>query len=300
MKRLWMGMTLTIVMVAVSWIGNVWYFKAQQLGEPLFLEHHIEMTAIAGDIFDLYYLEDLNGEKKVSSISIPDFPEIRITTQQPDYQRYSHQQLGRFIMSLPSDIAGLGMDDADTPKIIRTAFVQFNDGTSKEVDIGEIRLKKLFIDKDKSPVKWSSGGSSSDLAGFDTVQIERPVSLQGIKTNYLSLIKSGQLKLYIDTITESPGTTFQMNESEDGGILLEGVPFQELELPQKFHKGDAIHFSYKYIPEEISADIYSIHLEIEFMEEDQLWDHTIHIKFAPSFTEKAIRNLVRDRREANE
>lgn len=33
---------LAILLAACSWIGNVWYYEANQLGRTVFLEHHVE------------------------------------------------------------------------------------------------------------------------------------------------------------------------------------------------------------------------------------------------------------------
>lgn len=298
MRKFWIGMSSILLLVVASWIGNLWYYQAHQLGKTVFLEHHLEVRMVPGEIFDLYYLEDLHAEKKVSGIIIQDHPDMRVQAHTPDYRRYSHQVLGRFMLSVSPDyMVSEKEDSADEPSVIQSVIVQYHDGTTKEMDIGEIRLIKESTNEGDSPLNWSSGGSSSDLTGFSTLQIERPIELIDIKSHYLNLIGNGQLQFYINIITNPPGSSFQMRTSEENLIALEGVPFHELILPQKMQKRDSIRFSYKYVPgEAMQMDIYQLRIQLEMTEAEHIWKEALLIYATPSFSEAAVRDFVKEKR----
>lgn len=303
MKKLWIGTVTAFVLIAASWIGNLRYFQAHQLGEPTFLEHHIEVLKEQGDTFELYYLEDIHGEKKINSIYFPDYPEMTIEAHNPAYSKYTHQQMGMFMISILSDSPDNKESNTATgPQIIETVLVHYNDGSSAEKNIGEIRLIDGQFDhgKKQSPINGTSSGGSSDSTGFNSFYITRPAELQSIESSYLDLIDTNQLDLYFDYQLPASKGGVRSSDMDSTQIEMLGRPLKEIQLPVQFVKGDSIRFSYEFKlnPEELGK-AYRLRLQLGLKDRNgEQWTEFIPLSFNPPyFTEAQMRSLVREKRE---
>lgn len=303
MKKPWIGIVAAFVLVAASWIGNVWYFQAQQLGKPMFLEHYVEVIQESGDTIELYYLEDLHGDKKINTVFIPEYPEIRIESHTPNYKRYIHQQLGRIVLSMPIDSSDLTHDQASDPSIIRTVSVVFNDGSIEEVDIGEIQLINGLSDQaPNTPIKGiSSGGGTGE--GFDTgytgFRISRPAQLQRIESSYISLVNKGQLELYLDYSRREKKSGMISSAVKMGDIDKLGTPLRKLVFPVQLKRSEYFRLSYRYPYIQEGADrVYRLRLRLGMEDQNrQQWTEVMFINLQPYLTGEKVRDLVRERRE---
>lgn len=307
MKRLWIGMTFAIVMVAASWIGNVWYFKAQQLEKPLFLEHYVEVVQESDDTIELYYLQNLHEDKQISTVHIPEYPEIRMESHTSNYKRFTHQQLGRIILSVPMNGTHSTPDNVSGPSMIRTVSVMYDDGSSEEVDIGEIRLISGGSVQAQlhSPFKATSSGGGIGV-GYDTgykgFRIVRPTQLQQVESFYLSLVDHGQLELYLDYAKREKKSGMVHSALKSGDVDMLGTPIQELVFPVQMKRSEYFRISYRYpYDKEGSNRVYRLRVRLGMVDQKGAhWTETMFINLEPYLTEERIRNLVRDRRESNE
>lgn len=299
MKRIWVGTAAAFLLIAASWIGNIWYYQEQQLGEPLFLEHHLEVFRDAGDSFDLYYLENLKENNRVSSIYFPEYPELNIVLHTPEYRKYSHQQMGRFIVSVEKSSKERMRK---VPDSIQTVQILYNDGSIANQNIGEVR----FIDDPSrdgdNPVRMTSGGSGSHGGGmgtgYDVFQVSKPVMLEAIESAFLLLVDTHIMEVYLDhwpSTSKSPPP----NVSEGTvSISMTGKPLKEVELPISLNNGDGLRLSYKYNTKKGKLGvIYRPVVRLEFKEQDgREWTAFLYLGMnSPDFTEAEVRSLVKER-----
>ncbi|MGM1047496.1 MAG: hypothetical protein ACQEXX_15270 [Bacillota bacterium] len=307
MKKFWIGTMTAFVLVAASWIGNLWYFQAHQLGEPIFLEHHVEVLKESGDTFDLYYLEDVHGKKKIRTIFIPNYPEMRIEAHTVEYSKYTHQQMGRFIVSVQSGNSDKKEGNKATdPQFIETVLVHYSDGSSAKKNIGEIRLIDNRFDDPKKlpPIEGTSSGGSSESGGvgtgFNSFRISRLAELQEIESAYLSLMETSQFELYFDyQLSENKGG-LSSPEAESASIPMLGTPLKELQLPIQLNKNDYIRLSYRYRPSPVErGKVYRLSLRLRLKERNGVqWNKFVPISFnSPYLTEAEVRSLLSERRK---
>lgn len=300
MKKIWVGTAAAFLLIAASWIGNVWYYQEHQLGEPFFLEHHLEVLRGPGDTFDLYYLENLEEDNPVSSIYFPEYPELNIVLHTPAYVKYSHQQLGRFIVSVGESSKGSHRKVLD---LIRTVQIVYNDGSIASQNIGEVRfIQDPSEGGAENPVQVTSGGSGSHGGGigtgYDVIQVSRAVKLEVIESAFLPSEEAHIMEVYLDhwpsTRESQPPNVSEGTEA----ISMTGKPLKEVELPISLNNGDGLRLSYKYnTQKEKLGVIYRPVVRLEFKEQDGLkWTAFVYLEMnSPDFTEAEVRSLVKER-----
>lgn len=290
---------LAVLLIAGSWIGNMWYDQANRLERTVFLEHHIEVYPEAGETFDLYYLEDKRPEKTLTSIWIEGFPGLQVNPY-PNYVEYRKQSLGKMIVSFGHPVSEQEVPKMTEPVVIREVTALYNDGSSEKVRIGEIYVVPPdFVNKEHDPVQWTSGGASSDNTGYDWSVIKRPVELTGLSSSYMGMVEEGDLLVQADIVKNIPGTSYRSEVSSDVEIKLTGDPILDLPLPVRLNQGDSVKVSYKFNLSSSSKrmQVYQLRLRLEYAEGDEgLW-HSVHrIAYYPSPTEREVVEYVRERR----
>lgn len=289
---------LAILLAACSWIGNVWYYEANQLGRTVFLEHHVETREGGGRVFDLYYVEDKQADKRLSSIRIEGYPG-QIVTPYPRYAEYQRQYLGKMMVNLNApEQKGTG-EKLEEPILIREVTAHYSDGSSEQVNVGEIYVwPGVYRQEERDPISWTSGGSSSDHSGYDSAVVKRPVQLTAFSSKLLDIALEGHLRIYADISSQIPGTSYRSQPSE-AHIELRGEPIDEIQLPLNIHKGDSIRISHQFdMPSlEKSLQVYQFLLKTTFMEESgRQWHGETVIPYHPRPTDQELSEFVRDSR----
>ncbi|MEC0206122.1 hypothetical protein P4H39_26270 [Paenibacillus lautus] len=294
---------LAILFVACSWVGNVWYYEANQLGRTVFLEHHVETREGGGRVFDLYYVEDKRADKTLSSIRIEGYPE-QIITPYPQYAEYQRQDLGKIMVNLNKpapEEEGIG-EQLKEPVLVREITALYSDGTSERVDIGEIYIwPGVYDQEDQDPISWTSGGSSSDNSGYESAVVKRSLQLTAFSSKLLDIADEGDLRIHADISGQIPGTSYQSQPSE-AHIKLRGEPIDEIHLPLKINKGDSIRISHQFNMPSLkkSMQVYQLILRTTFMEEGwRLWYGDTLIPYQPSPTEQDMTEFVRESRKGS-
>lgn len=295
---------LAILFVACSWVGNVWYYEANQLGRTVFLEHHVETREGGGRVFDLYYVEDKRADKTLSSIRIEGYPE-QIVTPYPKYAEYQRQYLGKMMVNLNKPAPEEEAPEEEKfkePILVREITALYSDGTSEQVDIGEIYIwPGVYAQEDQDPVSWTSGGSSSDNSGYDSAVLKRPLRLTAFSSKLLDIADEGDLRIHADISGLIPGTSYQSQPSE-AHIELRGEPIDEIQLPLKINKGDSIRISHQFDMPSLkkSMQVYQLILRTTYMEEGgRLWYGDTLIPYQPSPTEQEMTKFVRESRKGS-
>lgn len=292
---------LAMLLIAGSWIGNIWYDQANRLERTVFLEHYIEVIPEAGDYFDLYYLEDKRLERKLIDIYIEGYPGLQVNPY-PNYAEYRKQSLGKMIVSFDSADSGQEPPEIKEPAVIRQVTALYSDGSSEKVHIGEIHLvPRGNVNRDHDPIQWTSGAGSSDYSGYDRLAVQRPVHLTGLSSVYTSMVEEGGLLVHADVEKRIPGISHRSEASSEAEIKLSGVPILDLPLPVRLNKGDSVKVSYKFNLSSTAKrmQVYQLRLRLDYAENEQaLWQSVHHIAYHPSPTEREMAEYVRERREA--
>lgn len=295
---------LAILFVACSWVGNVWYYEANQLGRTVFLEHHVETREGGGRVFDLYYVEDKRADKTLSSIRIEGYPE-QIVTPYPKYAECQRQYLGKMMVNLnkpaPEEEAP-EEEQLKEPVLVREITALYSDGTSEQVDIGEIYIwPGVYDQEEQHPVSWTSGGSSSDNSGYESAVVKRNLQLTAFSSKLLDIAEEGDLRIHADISGLIPGTSYQSQPSE-AHIELRGEPIDEIQLPVKINQGDSIRISHQFDMPSLkkSMQVYQLILRSTFIEErGRRWYEDTLIPYQPSPTEQEMTKFVRESRKGS-
>lgn len=187
----------------------------------------------------------------------------------------------------------------EEPVLIREATALYSDGSSEQVNVGEIYVwPGVYRQEEQDPISWTSGGSSSDHSGYDSAVLKRPVQLTAFSSKLLDIALEGHLRIYADISSQIPGTSYRSQPSE-AHIELRGEPIDEIQLPLNIHKGDSIRISHQFdMPSlEKSLQVYQLLLKTTFMEESgRQWHGETVIPYHPRPTDQELSEFVRDSR----
>lgn len=293
---------IAILLVTCSWIGNVWYYEANQLGRTVFLEHHVETREGDGQIFDLYYVADKRADVTLRSIEIDGYPDL-IATFHPQYAEYHRQYLGKMMVNLnkPSLQKEAIQEPLVEPVLVQEITANYTDGTSEQVDIGEIYIwPAMYHQSTQNPISWTSGGSSSDNTGYSSAVVERSVELTAFSSKLMDIVEAGDLQIHADISGQVPGRSHQMPPSE-AQIELRGDPIEEISLPLKIHQGGSIRISHQFNlhGSEKSMKVYQFMLRTTFQEDGHQWFEDTIIPSQVWPMDKEITEFVREGRKGS-
>lgn len=293
---------IAILLVTCSWIGNVWYYEANQLGRTAFLEHHVETREGDGQIFDLYYVEDKRADVTLRSIRIDGYPDL-IVTFNPQYAEYQRQYLGKMTVNLnkPSTQKEAREEPSAEPVLVQEITADYTDGTSEQVDIGEIYIwPTMYHRSTQNPISWTSSGSSSNNTGYSSAVVKRSVELTAFSSKLMDIVEAGDLQINADISGQVPGRSYQTPPSE-AQIELRGDPIEEISLPLMINQGGSIRISHQFNlhGSEKSMKVYQFMLRTTFEEGGHQWfeDTIIPSQFWPM--DKEITEFVRKGRKGS-
>jgi hypothetical protein len=261
-KLLW---PIVVLLIATSWVGNVWYYQSMQLEKPIFLKHYIIVNGNESDWIELTYLENKMKGKKVKGIQLEELPMLRFQID-PHPNSYRHQVFGKAYGEWRTEIAG---QMEKVPITIKEATVYYSEGQPEKVPIGEINV---LWDQRESVLQMSSSRGSSDGTGQHSVTVKQPLTLEQVDYSF-----SDRLSSKFELTMEGRDITPQ--------------------LPIRLAAGDPLTFNYKWtIPENTPAafEVYKAYILLTFKTED---GRTIYDRLPTNFNlylyEKQIKRLVR-------
>ncbi|TYP74562.1 hypothetical protein [Paenibacillus methanolicus] len=262
-KWLWPALTL---LIATSWVGNLWYYEAMQLEKPVFLKHYMILYPNLNDGFELTYAENKSKGKKVTGIRIEELPELLFRID-PHPDTYTHQVLGKAYGEWRTEAAA---QVERAPITVKEATVYYNDGPPEKVPIGEIRV---VWDRQQSVLVMSSTSGSTNGNGQYSVNVTQPITLEQVDYSF----------------SDRLGKMFEL--TMEGG----GEPGPQ--LPLRMTAGDLLTFDYQWtVPDESPAayEIYRTRILMTYKTED---GRTIHDRLPVNFnlylSEKQMKRLVR-------
>ncbi|MFC4775933.1 hypothetical protein ACFO9Q_03960 [Paenibacillus sp. GCM10023252] len=261
--------TLIILLIGVSWAGNLWTYERSQLEEPLFLKHYMTLDGATGEIMKLTFLENRNSNRTVSGIRIDELPMVQFNLNEET--RMKHQVIRSASAELDPPLL---RDVEGKPLSIKHITVFFNHGEQTRVPIGDIQI--VWHSKPPSLTNATSGGSSNDGSGFDHLIVDHTAELEAITYTH----------------NEHVRPWFELKLNND--------PVESIKFPLSVRQGDILHFTYKLtIPEDNPAAmdvLYGKALMHFKLPDGQQKIEAFHLTRDPYLSEKQIKKLVRAQR----
>lgn len=279
-KYFWAG----IVIVVISWLGNYFYFQAQQIETPIFLKHYYEQEFQTENQLTFYYLTNLNDTREVNYATINGveiYPERDLfqfmwSNEQPQisfYQQFTHQGVRQVHFKVMEEMVG---KDSDGNWAFSEMTIHFNDGTSTTQPIGEVILRER---------------AANQVEGFHTVFSSG--SNAGLHENGFKLLKDGSItRIDVPFSSVLPeGMTIKiivMDEKVDWTQLNE-IP-KDI-FPIEVKEGETIYVSVKV--DNHQQKIFGFPVKIEGQTSDGIpfTGHT-RILSNPYFTEDRVDEII--------
>ncbi|WP_435921050.1 hypothetical protein [Paenibacillus sp. DYY-L-2] len=292
-----------LVLSAGSWAGNLWIYNRSQLPEPVFFKHYIEIEYGEGASFELAYLENKSAENHIQTIRIPELPEAKI---QPwtSYENYTHQVEGLMRVSISNaDMSGKpGLTDGE-PMIIRQVETFFDDGTSKIMDIGEIRVYAPGSEAE-DVARYSSSGASSEGTGYDRLKMLKDAELTGIVSGFMPQL-ADHWRFIFDAkqVRMLDQNTVSLEEIQVGSeAAYTGAPIEAIPYPVKLEADEFVTLAYRmnvadHTTVADQTDVYHLMFRMEMKDEEgNTYRYPAHISYTPSLTNRQVAEYVQIRR----
>lgn len=283
---------IILAAAAVVILGTVWAFNYQdalskRLGEPVFLQHYIDLQDENYGYFNLYAIENVKDPIRPVRASFPEIPDVRITIGEPE-PRDRYYQIRKFIVNItePSRRLANGQQRLD----IRNMEVVYSNGEIRRPDIGRItvfpRTDGSEAEGGKPSLQFSSnGGTVIDgfPGGHDTKQAAEPLTLIGWLLPEAPNLDSS-LELY-----------FYKGERN----LNRKDPLPLVKLPYTLEAGEffttAYTFKFPSSPASPGAmSVYQLNGELHFMRVDNsVFASRYIVQYTPEMDREMILELVR-------
>lgn len=262
---------LGLVVLILLWVGNIVYFQRYQLEEPMFMKHYYSLQNIGNKLeFDLYYLVNHSEDVGVSRVHIPALGLDAYPAWDHERSRLQYQKVRS--VHLEWDVTNLRSLDQQVK--VTELEVEFTDGSSQHVNIGEIMFNR--VKADHPYLHSQSTGSSSDHTGFSLFREKELLKPVGLKN----------LPPHLDTGV----LTFQLNSQDISlGIqpeAFEPKPYLELKYAFQFSKGDP-RAQHVY---------HSVAILEAQTEEGQMKEGLMFLGYVPHWDNESIKMILNERR----
>ncbi|RCX17020.1 hypothetical protein DFP94_11081 [Fontibacillus phaseoli] len=291
---------VVLALIAGSWGGNLWVYYNSQLPEPVFFKHYIEVENSPGYSFDLNYLENKSAKVKIQSIRIPELPNATVTPILVQ-NSYVHQNQGTMRTQIMDYDLLQPTFPEDGPLVIHRVEAVFDDNSTKELEIGEIRVYNDLL-KGDSPIQSTSGGSSSENAGYTRVKFTKDTVITEISSAYLPGLGDR-----LTVILEAPSIKhLEQSEIQFGSETTHsGVPLSQIPFPLKFKKGDTASVTYKFDPLQnadamAKSEVYRFLLRMELqLDNGKKAAYPIFVQSDPYLSQREVAAIVKSRRSGS-
>ena len=168
-------LAVCLSVVALVTIGVVGFMFYARVGEPLFIKNYCEYNwdsngdgnSLSG-YFRIQYLADSYDSRRVTGIEFPELPEGEAIFYASEFDEiYVGDVFGIYsvhTVEVSISPAFLRGERGDSEMVLRNAVVRFSDGSTREVDFGEIRIRertdnsrRLISQRSTSAVTMPSG-----------------------------------------------------------------------------------------------------------------------------------------------
>ncbi|MGW9125183.1 hypothetical protein ACWGPW_09280 [Paenibacillus chitinolyticus] len=290
------------LLALVSWIGNLWVYEKNQLPEPVFLSHFIDLPLEGGASFKLSYLENHRG-LHIVDVEVPGLPYASVNFLNKN--RYAYQNYQSVLISLEQQIQET--DPSAAPLHIKQVRAWLSDGSSRMLDIGDVTLTPQTKNTaDHSLFEFSSGGTSNQNVGYTLVTTKEDLILTGVESPYPDA-SSPRMKLYLDALSLEQEPGYRTSLQSGDRVEVEGLPVEEVSFPIALKKGSYVRFSYRLedtgtnTPEHKAAEKYNRiegAVRVKAQASDGFKDDMAgFIRYESDLSASDIRKIVQTRRE---
>lgn len=230
-----------LILLAVAWTVNVFYYNSRVLKEPLFLKHYYNINSGWSE-FQLFYLQNINSAQNVVIISFPELNKQYVPFVETEwnseriYYKMKNLRINMFngkAEQIPADLKN---------KVITKAEVHFSDGKTMTVDLGKIYLYSDTPDKKETVnLKNSGSTSSSDNTGSASFIAGRDIKILGLSFRFSEIV--------------GDALKFRIN----------GQDYNDISLPMniKANENVSIEYSFRLDKNDIrSSYVYSFPIEV--------------------------------------
>lgn len=182
---------LSLMVLVLLWVGNIFYFQRYQLDEPLFMKHYYSIQNIGNELsFDLYYLVNHSEDVGVSRVHIPALGIDAYPAWDNERSRLQYHK----VKSARLEWDELTLASLDDHAKVTEIEVEFTNGIRQLVDIGEIVIHR--VKADHPYLHSQSSGSSSDHTGFSIFrekELLKPIGVKHLPPNLDAKVLSIQV-----------------------------------------------------------------------------------------------------------
>lgn len=234
---------IALLVIVVSWVGNLWYYQSKQLDEPLFLKHYYASV----DTFELYYLMNKQDPKKVQSIEFSDG-----TVMYPRYENSGiHQDNPRLSYNVRSESTHYWMSAVrfNAQQLTRKkvdhegeAIITMDDGEMIVADIGRIFTEEPQQSSSIFQSNMSSGGSDGRTTQSYTVG--ETIEIEEISSAFPKLTDEMLIKIHTGSnrnqTTEGHVPDWYEEERDLEWEKVSGVNLRNIDYPLVVERGEEI------------------------------------------------------------
>ena len=274
-----------ISFLVLCWIGNIIYYKDHVLKEPLFIKHYYDVEKGDREI-NLFYIQNINSKNKITSIVLPEIGQQELTFTESDGEVDK-----KYYMLKNVDVKIIDYNEEDIPdeyknKVITKAQVQFSDGTTMNVNLGEIYLYSDEIEHEDLSIQCtttssytnesSTSGTTLGVHPNTTLGVDDKIKITGISSNFDEEIKDiihiyvneepidkDSFPIYLkkdDTISFGYAFDYSNNIKKINNAYF--LKFNVLTEDPEGDKGSTSFNVYSNMPEPTNFDIHSLKADL--------------------------------------
>jgi hypothetical protein len=166
-----------LIVLAMVWVGNLYYYNKHVLGEPVFMKHYYDVVK-GMNSFQLYYIDNLNSNTSVVKLIFPELgPELVCITDNLLNKDGRYYRMNTIYVTLYNG----SMDNIPEQyinKLITKAIVYLSDGRVFNVNLGKIYIYNEEIGQ--KVLHFVNEMASSDGSGSTGFYADKDISINGI------------------------------------------------------------------------------------------------------------------------
>ncbi|MYL71782.1 hypothetical protein GLW00_13020 [Halobacillus litoralis] len=238
---------ISLLIIAISWGGNLWFYHSKQLEEPIFLEHFYD----GAGMFELYYLTNRDDPSHIVRVEFSDGTTLHAEADQyafrnenpaygPDVRSKSTHYLLKATRFDEQRMRELGVDHEGK------ATIHFNGGETIVADIGMVEAGELR--KGNGLFTQQSSSSSSNGRSFRSYSVKEELDIESISSPFPEVDDGLKMKLYAPSIgsTGTPdggGPRTYKKELDEDWSEVAGMPLAKIDFPIKMKSQDRIRLT---------------------------------------------------------
>ncbi|REJ09053.1 hypothetical protein [Halobacillus trueperi] len=256
---------LALLIIAISWGGNLWFYQSKQLEEPIFLEHFYG----GAGVFELYYLTNRGDPARVVSVEFSDGTTLYAESDYygfpndnpaygPDVRSRSTHYLLKKTRFDEQQMRELGVDHEGE------ATIQFNGGKTITADIGTVESSELS--KGNGIFRQQSSSGSSNGRSFRSYTVKEELEIESMSSPFPEVHDDFKMKLYTPSIdsTGTPdggGPRTYSKELDKGWSEVAGASMKNIDFPIEMERGERIRLTMQEKTDAIRSYSFSIQME---------------------------------------